>query len=56
MRSFSRRGMIAGAFAGGVAAVTNWDGHIVVAASSVIAGAAIGWVVGFYFGKRRSVD
>ena len=51
--STSRKGASAGAFVGVVVAVVNWEGNIVVASGSIITGAAIGWVVGYYLGKRR---
>lgn len=50
-----RKGTLAGALAGFVAAAANWDGNIVVALSSIMIGAAIGWVVGYYLGKRSSL-
>ena len=55
MTTHSRRGMLAGAFAGGVAAIGNWEGNVIVAASSVIVGTAIGWAIGYFLGKRKPV-
>lgn len=54
MSGYRRNGLIAGAFAGFVAAATNWDGRIIVAASSILTGAMIGWAVGYFLEKRNS--
>ena len=54
MSVYQRNGLIAGAFMGFVVAATNWDGRIIVAASSVLFAAIVGWILGRYLEKRHT--
>ncbi len=51
--SAGKRGLLIGALVGCIAAFTNWDGRLIVAASSIGTGAFIGWAIGLFIGRKR---
>ncbi|MFD1766854.1 hypothetical protein ACFSAG_08370 [Sphingorhabdus buctiana] len=55
MNRHARNGIFAGLVAGIIAAVLNWDGKPIVAASAILFGALIGWLIGAYISKRNTL-
>lgn len=51
--SAGMKGLLVGSLLGCLAAWSQWDGHAGAGLRLIIVGAAIGFAIGYFIGKRR---